>query len=198
MVGYSRLMGEDEEGTIAALAERRKVSDALIARHGGRIFNTGGESVTAELASAVEAVRAAVEIQEKAAALTAALPKEKHMRFRMGLHMSDVVIKGDDLLGDGVNVAARLEGIASPDCGICISESVHQHVKSSLQVPFRDMGVMSMTLKSGKVRAYSVDLAVLATGAPPPPRVIREINPGRPIAATILIAFVVIATAMSD
>ena len=84
VVGYSRLLGQDEEGTIAALAERRNISDALIARHGGRIFNTAGDSVMAEFASAVEAVRAAVEIQEEITALDADVPKERRMRFRMG------------------------------------------------------------------------------------------------------------------
>ena len=99
------------------------------------------------------------------------------------------MIKGDDLLGDGVNVAARLEAIASSDCGICISESVHQQVKSKLSVPFRDMGMMPLKNIAEPVRAYSVDLAVLATGARPPPSTFREFNPGIAIAAAILIFF---------
>ena len=152
----------------------------------------------AEFPSPEMAMRAAVKIHQEVAGLSAALPKAKHMRFRMGIHMGDVVVDGEDLRGDSVKVAARLENLASPECGICLSESAHQQVKSSSQIPFRDMGVMPLSLTSGKVRAYSVDLAVLASGARPPPRIIREINPGIGIAAAILSAFFVIVMLTGD
>ena len=152
----------------------------------------------AVFASPEFAMRAAVKIHEEVAALNAELLKEKRMRFRMGINMVHVVVDGDDLHGDGVKVAVRLESLASPECGICRSESVHQQVKSILQIPFRDTGVMPLSLNSGKVRTYSVDLAVLANGARPPPKIIREINPGIAISAAILIAFICLAMWMGD
>ncbi|MBT3396235.1 MAG: adenylate/guanylate cyclase domain-containing protein [Alphaproteobacteria bacterium] len=189
VVGFRRLKRIDEKAAITALAKRRKISNELIVRHGGRFFYTPGDSVMAEFASPEMAMGALVEIHEKVAALNAGLPKNRRMRFRMGINMGDVTVEGDDLRGDTVRVASRLETLASPDCGICLSENVHQQVKSNSRIPFRDMGVMPLSLKSGRVRAFSVDLAVLATGARPPPSVIREFNPGIFIAAAILMAF---------
>ena len=122
-VGYSQQMGQDEEGTIRVLSAHRAVIDGLIAFHGGRIMSTAGDSVLAEFASAVEAVRCAVEIQEALKTSNDALPEKSRMFFRVGVNLGDVVVKNDDLLGDGVNVAARLETIAEPG-GICISAPV--------------------------------------------------------------------------
>src|SRR5205085_6188877 len=111
-VGYSRMMGEDEEGTMRVLAAHRTVIDGVIDFHDGRIVGTAGDSVLAEFASPVEAVRCAVEIQAALYTRNDSLPETNKMQFRIGVNLGDVMEKDDDLLGDGVNVAARLEGIA--------------------------------------------------------------------------------------
>src|SRR4051795_7807066 len=114
IAGYSRLISQDEAGTLRALAAAREIMDALIADHGGRIANTAGDSVLAEFPSAVDAVQCAVAVQEKLAEARTGEPEDRRFRFRIGVHVGDVVVKGGDLLGDGVNVAARLEGLADP------------------------------------------------------------------------------------
>src|SRR6476620_203439 len=124
VVGYSRLMGEDEEATLATLKSHREVIDHLIAVHGGRVFGTAGDSVIAEFASPVEAVRCATEIQLEVDSRNSGLPEHSRMRFRVGVNLGDVVIDGNNLIGDGVNVAARIEAL-SPPGGICVSEAVH-------------------------------------------------------------------------
>jgi class 3 adenylate cyclase len=139
VAGYSRLMAEDEEATLARLRTYRKVIDALVAKHGGRIFNTAGDAVLAEFGSAVEAVRCAVSIQEELAVRNAQLADGAQMWFRIGVNVGDVMIEGDDLFGDGVNVAARLEGLAEQG-GICISGSTFEQVKNKLSVAFTDIG----------------------------------------------------------
>ncbi len=139
VAGYSRLMAEDEEATLARLRTCRKVIDGLVAKHGGRIFNTAGDAVLAEFGSAVEAVRCAVSIQEELAVRNAQLAEEAQMWFRIGVNVGDVMIEGDDLFGDGVNVAARLEGLAEKG-GICISGSTFEQVKNKLSVAFTDIG----------------------------------------------------------
>jgi len=122
-VGYSRHMARDEEETMRILSAHRAVIDGIIDFHSGRIVGTAGDSVLAEFASPVEALRCAVEIQAALKTRNESLPEEKRLAFRIGINLGDVMVKGDDLLGDGVNVAARLEGIAEPG-GICISSSV--------------------------------------------------------------------------
>src|SRR4051812_41464484 len=128
VVGYSRLMGEDEEATLATLKSHRQVIDHLIAVHGGRIFGSAGDSVIAEFASPVEAVRCATEIQLEINNRSAESPEANRMRFRIGINLGDVVVDGDNLMGDGVNVAARLEALSSPG-GVCVSEAVHNQVR---------------------------------------------------------------------
>jgi adenylate cyclase len=113
--GYSRLMGADEVGTLRDLTQRRATLDSLIASHRGRIANTGGDSVLAEFGSAVDAVQCAVEAQAALAAANAGLSPDRHMNFRIGIHVGDVMIKGGDLFGDGVNIAARLQTLASAE-----------------------------------------------------------------------------------
>ena len=110
--GYSRLMSEDEEGTLAVLKGYRAVMFSLIDRHDGRVFNTGGDSVLAEFASAVETVRCAISIQEELRVRNAELDQGRQLKFRIGINLGDVLMDGDDLFGDGVNVAARLESVA--------------------------------------------------------------------------------------
>src|SRR5215468_4333367 len=124
VAGYSRLMGEDEEGTVAALkAIRREFGDPKIAEHRGRIVKTTGDGLLVEFQSVVDAVRCAVEVQRSMAARNADLPEDKRIDFRIGIHQGDIIVEEDDIFGDGVNLAARLEGIAQPG-GICVSGRV--------------------------------------------------------------------------
>ena len=124
IAGYSRLVAEDEEETLRRLASYRHVIDDFIAKCGGRIFNTAGDAVLAEFPSAVEAVRCAIDIQESLRTRNMAYPPSRQMAFRIGITIGDVVERDGDLLGDGVNIAARLEGLAEVG-GICVSRAVH-------------------------------------------------------------------------
>lgn len=139
VAGYSRLMAQDEIGTLQALTAHREVMDRLIAEQGGRIANTAGDSVLAEFPSAVDAVQCAVQVQKALAALNAGVDPNRALSFRIGIHVGDVVVRGSDLLGDGVNVAARLEGLAEPG-GVCISGDAHRQVRKALPIPFTDLG----------------------------------------------------------
>ncbi|MEE8141039.1 MAG: adenylate/guanylate cyclase domain-containing protein, partial [Alphaproteobacteria bacterium] len=141
--GYTRLMREAEEPTLRTLTEYRTIIHGLIARHDGRIFSTAGDSVLAEFGSAVEAVRCAVQIQEELAARNAEQPDDRRMRFRIGINVGDVMVRDDDLFGDGVNVAARLEGLAEAG-GVCVSGSVFEQVNHKLSLGFEDMGAQEV------------------------------------------------------
>src|SRR5215510_1525972 len=121
VAGYSRLMGQDEVGTAQALREHRAAADPLVAEHGGRVVKTTGDGVLIEFGSVVGAIECALALQRLAAERNAGIASERRMEWRIGVHLGDVLIEGDDILGDGVNIAARLEGIAEPG-GICISE----------------------------------------------------------------------------
>src|SRR5579862_6998846 len=156
VVGYSRLMGEDEAGTLAALKQRRReVLAPLVNQHGGRIFKLMGDGVLVEFASVVNAVQCAVEVQKGMAAANAALPAEKQVLLRIGINLGDVIVEGSDLYGDGVNLAARLEGLAEPG-GICLSETAHHHVASKLPLGYRDLGEQSVKNFAKPVRVYSI------------------------------------------
>jgi adenylate cyclase len=140
VVGYTRLMGEDEVATLAALkAHRQELFEPAIAARGGRIVKLIGDGILAEFPSAVEAVECAVEIQEAMAARNADLPDERQLTFRMGINVGDVVVEEDDLYGDGVNIAARLEGLANPG-GICLARNVFDQVKAKVDREFEDLG----------------------------------------------------------
>ena len=139
VVGYSRLMGRDEEVTLATLKSHRKIVDDLIVQHGGRIFGSAGDSVVAEFASPVEAVRCATEVQLAVDKRNGELPEPNRMRFRIGINLGDVVIDGDNLMGDGINIAARLEALSSPG-GMCISEAIYAQVRDRLSLDFLDLG----------------------------------------------------------
>ena len=141
--GYSRLTAENEEDTLRTLKAHRGVIDHLIARHEGRIFNTAGDSVLAEFGSAVEAVRCAITMQEELRVRNAQIDEKRRMVFRIGINVGDVLVDGDNLYGDGVNIAARLESIAAPG-GICISGSVFTLVKNKLTYGFEDIGLQAM------------------------------------------------------
>src|SRR5208282_6295614 len=160
-VGYSRQMEQDEESTIRVLAAHRAVIDGIITFHGGRIISTAGDSVMAEFGSVVEAVRCAVEIQEALKTRNDALPDKSQMHFRVGVNLGDVVVRNDDLLGDGVNVAARLETLADPG-GICISSSVYDQITGKLDLGFQDIGEQTLKNISRPIHVYRVS----GTGAP--------------------------------
>jgi len=155
-VNYSRHMGEDEEGTLRQLAAHRAVIDRIIEAHDGRIVGTQGDSVLAEFASPVEAVRCAVEIQEGVHTRNETLPQADRLDFRIGVNLGDVMIDGADILGDGVNVAARLEGIADPG-GICISSSVYDQIAGKLSLGFVDLGERSLKNIARPIRVYQFD-----------------------------------------
>ena len=131
VAGYSRLMSQDEVGTLRTLTAHREIMDRLIAEHGGRIANTAGDSVLAEFPSAVDAVQCAIAVQEALAQANQDIPEERRLQFRIGVHVGDVMVRGGDLLGDGVNIAARLESIADPG-GICISEAAYGYVRKAV------------------------------------------------------------------
>ena len=154
VAGYSRLMGLDEVGTIRLLAEHREVLDGLVAEHGGRIVNCAGDSILAEFPSAVDAIECAAEAQARLARANEGLPAGRRLEFRIGVHVGDVVVRGGDLFGDGVNIAARLQALAEPG-GVCISGAGHEHVRKHLpQLRFADLGPKVVKNIDEPVRAY--------------------------------------------
>jgi class 3 adenylate cyclase len=155
IAGYSRLVAEDEEETLRRLASYRAVTDDFIAKAGGRIFNTAGDAVLAEFPSAVEAVRCAIDIQESLRTRNMAYPPSRQMAFRIGITIGDVVERDGDLLGDGVNIAARLEGLAEVG-GICVSRAVHEQVANKLSVQFADIGAQEVKNIPTPVHAYMI------------------------------------------
>jgi TolB-like protein/Flp pilus assembly protein TadD len=148
-------MGFDEVGTARTLREHRKVTDALVAKHGGRLVKTTGDGVLLEFPSVVDAVECAVAVQAVMAERNEAIPQDRRMLFRIGINLGDILIKGDDILGDGVNVAARLEGIAEPG-GICISSSAYEQVRGKVPVEFADLGEQTLKNIARPIRAYAV------------------------------------------
>ncbi len=153
--GYSRLMSADEEATLQTLKHYREIIDGLIGKHDGRIFGTAGDSVIAEFGSTVEAVRCAITIQEELRIENAELPEDQQMKFRIGVNVGDVMVEGDNLYGDGVNVAARLEGEAEAG-GICISGSAFDQVKNKLSIGFEDIGPQQVKNIAEPVPAFRV------------------------------------------
>jgi adenylate cyclase len=153
--GYSRLMGADEVGTLKGLTERRAILDKLIGEHGGRIANTAGDSVLAEFGSAVDAVQCAVEAQTALAEANSSLAPDRRISFRIGIHIGDVMIRAGDLFGDGVNIAARLQTLASPGA-VCISGATYDQVHKVLPMTFVDLGVQHVKNIQEPIRAYQV------------------------------------------
>jgi adenylate cyclase len=154
VAGYSRLMGSDEEGTLARLKDVRKnLVDPRIERHRGRIVKTTGDGLLIEFASAVDAIRCAVEIQSGMAKQNAGEPADTQFEFRIGIHIGDVIIDEDDIFGDGVNIAARLEGIADAG-GICISDDVHRQIRGKVDIGFEDMGAQTLKNIVEPMRAW--------------------------------------------
>jgi TolB-like protein/class 3 adenylate cyclase len=153
--GYSRLMGRDEVGTLRTLTAYRAIVDRLIASHRGRIFNTAGDSLVADFASAVDAVQCAVAVQDAIAKENADRSADQQMRFRIGIHVGDVMVQGDNLFGDAVNIAARLEALADPG-GICISGTVQDQIGTKLALSFTDLGEQNVKNIAHPIRAYQV------------------------------------------
>jgi adenylate cyclase len=165
VASYSRLMEIDEEGTLATLSAFRLVTDRLIARHEGRICGTAGDSILAAFGSALAAVQCAVEIQNELAHENNDLEKDRRMQFRIGINVGDVMLKDGDIFGDGVNIAARLEGLADPG-GICISRGIHDHVMKKLPFGFEDLGEQSVKNIAQPVRVYRLILDGRASDPP--------------------------------
>lgn len=154
MVGYSRLMSADEEGTIRRQHQiREKILDRGISENGGRIVKTTGDGLLVEFASAVDAVRFAAAAQIAIAMAEAANDPESRIRYRMGINVGDIVADGDDILGDCVNIAARLEGLAEPG-GLCVSDTVHQSIKGKLDIQFSDLGPQTLKKIKTPVRTW--------------------------------------------
>ncbi|HEX2888007.1 adenylate/guanylate cyclase domain-containing protein [Vineibacter terrae] len=165
VAGYSRLMGRDESGTLAALkALRRDVIDPKIAEHDGRIVKTTGDGLLLEFGSVVDAVRCMVDVQAAIAIGNADIPVERRIEFRIGVNIGDIIIEGDDIFGDGVNIAARLQQIAEPG-GICVSDFVQQQVRDRLAVAFSDMGEQQVKNINRPLRVYSLTGRVDAADA---------------------------------
>jgi adenylate cyclase len=158
VAGYSLLMGADEEGTLAALKRHRsELIDPKIAEHRGRIVKTTGDGALIEFASAVDAVRCAVEIQRAMAERNAGIPEERRIEFRIGVNVGDVIIDEGDIYGDGVNIAARVEALTSPGA-ICISDNAYQQIKGKLTLEVSDMGEQQLKNIAQPIRVHSVRL----------------------------------------
>jgi class 3 adenylate cyclase len=155
VAGFSRLMGEDEEQTLRTFRGHKEVFESLVAMHRGRVFNTAGDAILAEFASAVEAVRCATDIQSALRTRNDQLPPSRQVKFRIGINLGDVMLHGQDLLGDGVNVAARLQTAAEPG-GICISGSVHDQISNKLSLSFQPLGEMNFKNIQQPVRTFSI------------------------------------------
>src|SRR5437667_6271635 len=156
VAGYSRLIGADEEGTLIRLkALRAEVIDPKIANHHGRIVKTTGDGLLVEFASVVDALRCAAEVQAALAESNALLPLDRRIEFRIGIHQGDIVVEDGDIFGDGVNVAARLEGLAEPG-GICVSARVQEDAAGKLDLAFEDMGQQSLKNILRPLRVYRI------------------------------------------
>ena len=169
IAGYSQLMGQDEIGTLRRLTACRAILDERIAAYRGRIFGSAGDSVVADFASAVDAVQCAVAVQDAITKDSAARPADEQMRFRIGVHVGDVIVQGENLFGDGVNIAARLEALAEPG-GICISGTVRDQIGSKLPIALTDLGEQQVKNIAQPIRAYRVrgEANIGVTATPPP------------------------------
>jgi adenylate cyclase len=159
VAGYSRLMGADEEGTLDRLKMlRRELADPKIKEHRGRIVKTTGDGLLVEFGSVVDAVRCAVDVQREMAGRNAAVPAERRIEFRIGINVGDIIIDDEDIYGDGVNVAARLEALAEPG-GICVSRVVRDQVRDKLDFGFEDRGEQQVKNIARPVRVFDVRIA---------------------------------------
>jgi adenylate cyclase len=176
VAGYSRLMGADEEGTLARLkALRKSLVDRKVGQHRGRIVKTTGDGLLVEFASAVDAARCAVEIQSGMAEQNAAVAQDERIEFRIGIHVGDIIIDDNDIFGDGVNIAARLEGIADPG-GICISDDAQRQIRGKVDIGYDDMGPQVLKNIAEPMRAWRlrIDAASAKSPLPKPPPVVSQ------------------------
>src|SRR5581483_7469600 len=168
VAGYSRLMGDDEEASIRTLTAYRDVISSLIQQYRGRVVDSPGDNLLAEFASVVDAVRCAVEIQHELKVKNAELPDHRQMRFRIGINLGDVIVEGERLYGDGVNIAARLESLAIPG-GICISGTVYDQVENKLALNYEYQGeqtVKNITKPVPQVNVPSRSIPIMRTAMP--------------------------------
>ena len=163
VAGFSRLMGADEAGTHRALGQLRHAVDPLIVAHGGRIVGTAGDSLLADFSSVVDALDCAVEMQRAARAINDPIPPERRLEFRIGVNLGDVIIDGDNIFGDGVNIAARLEALAQPGT-VCISQIVYDQVRNKLALDYRPLGSHRVKNIAEPIRAYAVGTPVAVSG----------------------------------
>ena len=155
VVGYSRMMGEDEAGTASLVRERREAAQPIIAAHGGRLFKTMGDGMFVEFPSVVAAVECALAMQTQMASGNEAAPEAKRVLYRIGVHLGDVLVEGEDILGDGVNIASRLESVAEPG-GVSISGAAHEHVRGRIEAEFIDLGEKALKNIARPMRVYAV------------------------------------------
>jgi TolB-like protein/class 3 adenylate cyclase/Flp pilus assembly protein TadD len=200
VAGYSRLMGGDEGGTLQRLrAHRRELVDPKIREHQGRIVKTTGDGMLVEFASVVDAVRCAVEIQRAMVDRNVETPEDKRITFRIGVNLGDVIAAGDDIYGDGVNIAARLEALAEPG-GVCISRTVRDHIGDRLPYPFDDIGEQSVKNIAQPVHAFTISAATVASlpevATPAQPDVLRRHTPPLTVVAASLVGVVGIGAAV--
>jgi adenylate cyclase len=194
VVGYSRLMGADEKGTLAALkAHRKELIDPLIAAHKGEIVKTTGDGLLLAFPSVVEAVSCAVAVQSGMAKRNRAIPVDHRIEFRIGINIGDVIVEKHDVFGDGVNIAARLEQIAPPG-GVCLSEDVYRQIRGKLEIPIADAGEQRLKNISNPIRVYRIEPSVAAAvDAPAPPAEPRRRWSARVMAGAAITAAVVLA-----
>jgi adenylate cyclase len=167
VAGYSRLMGRDEERALANLKSiRKRLVDPAIAAHRGRIVKTTGDGMLVEFASAVDAARCAVEVQRGMATQNAEVPQDKRIEFRIGIHVGDIIFDDDDIFGDGVNIAARLEGIAEPG-GLCISDDAQRQIRGKIDIAFEDLGPQALKNITDPMRAWRIQVGSNAASALP-------------------------------
>jgi len=182
--GYSRMMGENEERTVQTLRGHRAVFEEMLKVHRGRLFNTAGDAILAEFPSAVEAVRCATEVQAALRTRNEHLPEDQRMWFRIGINLGDVVVQDGDLLGDGVNVAARIQTVADPG-GVCISGSVYDQIQNKLTLSIRQLGERSFKNIARPVRTFAISDEQTAGGKAIAPNPARQRTA---LAASVIVA----------
>jgi TolB-like protein/class 3 adenylate cyclase/Tfp pilus assembly protein PilF len=185
VVGYSRMMGEDEAGTASLVRERREAAQPIIAAHGGRLFKTMGDGMFVEFPSVVAAVECALAMQRQMAASNDGALEAKRVLYRIGVHLGDVLVEGEDILGDGVNLASRLESVAEPG-GVSISGAAHEHVRGRIDAEFIDMGEKALKNIVRPVRVYAARVNVGPSGRT---RTVAPFEAGPPRLSIIVLPF---------
>lgn len=207
VVGYSRLVGRNETGTLARLDQARGILRTVTEGQGGRVFNLAGDGLLAEFPSALAAVQAAVSAQDRLGLWASDQPEDDRMRLRIGVNLGDVVVNGDDLLGDGVNVAARLQALAQPG-GICLSGAVYDQVRGRIEIGFADLGPQAMKNMADPVRVYALRVgpdvdradvvAPVPAPAPQPGREVFDQLRRRLLGALMVVAVLLVINLMTN